>query len=148
MAFDGKTDFTSEVRAVEQEHLVTHHAMIEWGIWSRRWRDSAFPDLHQGGIYSLKGDPDPNRDPDAAPEPVKVQVNERLVAKLDDAIHKPACQLLWRRIAKANYVFVVPEPQRPWDAGIIERNISAREAHSIFLLNLDELLSYLDKSTR
>lgn len=130
--------YADEVRAVETRHLNTHHAMVEWGVWARHWKsDADFPSLKAAGIWRLPGDYDPDMDPDAVPESPPPPINQKRVAVLDTVIHKADFPALWRKIIKANYVFTIPEHQRPREAKCSE---------SLYIESLSNLLFRLSKS--
>ena len=124
MNLAGHPTFADEVRFIEgREDLVeTHYALCEWGQWSRSGESSRDGGCVSPGVNGMVGDPDPDRDPEAAPSFIRPAFNERRMAEIDTKIHSFEFPVIWRKVLKANYVpmrllgFVLPENQRPQEA--------------------------------
>lgn len=121
-----------QIREIESRHPYMHGALIDWGVWGRS-RDHDVMGVVSSRLWSLPGDPDPDRDPDAMPPHRHPPIDEKRVLALDSRINSieyfPA---LWRKVACVNYLgvkrrrdsvferVVLPEWQRPNAAGISE----------------------------
>lgn len=110
-----------QIREIEACFSSIHEDLIDWGRWGRGW-DRDKPRLAPDAVWSLPGDPDPDRDMDSPPERVGPPINERMVIKLDERINdQDGFPAVWRKVLRINYVgakrkngsyCVLPEWQR------------------------------------
>lgn len=120
---DWKLIYANRIRAIEELYGDTHADLLEWGRWGRD-RYPGRPRLMLSGIWTLPGETDPDRDPEAVPTGRPARIDERMVIALDAVINAQDFPALWVKVLKANYIppkhctHVLPEYQRPGAARI------------------------------
>lgn len=105
--------FQNQVRGIEAVHRFIHADLLEWARWGAERLPGCPPEYEVPSVWSLPGDTDPNRDPEAAPEPPEPPINEKRAVELDERIHAIDFPALWRRMAFVNYVWRPEEWSRP-----------------------------------
>lgn len=131
--------FAGRVRAIEDLYADTHQELLEWGRWGRD-RFPGRPRLMLSGIWTLPGETDPDRDPEAAPVNRPAKIDERMVIALDASINAPDFPAIWQKVLVVNYIppkfcmHIIPEYQRP---------NAARMGSENFIEQLSNVLDFL-----
>ena len=130
---DWESVYAGRIRAIEDVYDTVHRELLEWGRWGRE-RFPGRPRLMLSGIWTLPGETDPDRDPEAVPESKQAPIDERAVLILDARINATDFPAVWAKVLQVSYVRRLPEYQRPDDAHMGAEN---------FIEQLSNALEYL-----
>lgn len=134
---DWRDVYTGRVRAIEELYGQIHEDLLEWGRWGRE-RFPGRPRLMLSGVWTLPGETDPNRDPEAAPTAKMPPFDELLIFALDTRINSDSFPSIWVNVLKANYVRRIPEYQRPHEAKMGQENFIEQLSNALDFLRAAE----------
>lgn len=132
---DWRDVYAGRVRAIEDLYHEVHADLLEWGRWGRE-RFPGGPRMMLSGVWIMKGEDDPNRDPCAPPATPRQTYDELRIISLDTRINTYGFPPIWVGVLRANYVppklkhtsaqHVLLEYQRP--SAVVYRDFKGNSA--------------------